>query len=130
MEAVSTSEVSISLYYSAWHNTPEHSNLQRILILLHVRHIENCFVTLLLLMAMGCSELRPSTGLLFIPQVISEHGEPRWNDTDRGKPKNLEKICPSATLSTTNPTRTDPGLRGERPATNRLSHYVYILHSI
>jgi hypothetical protein len=34
--------------------------------------------------------------------------------------------CPSATLSTTNPTRTDPGsnlgLRDERPATNRLSH--------
>jgi hypothetical protein len=36
------------------------------------------------------------------------------------------KTCPSATLSTTIPTWTDPGsntgLRGERPATNRLSH--------
>jgi hypothetical protein len=36
------------------------------------------------------------------------------------------KICPSATLSTTNPTWTDPGtnpgLRGGRPAANRLSH--------
>ena len=36
------------------------------------------------------------------------------------------KTCPSATLSTTNPTWTDPGsspvLRGRRPATNRLSH--------
>jgi hypothetical protein len=36
------------------------------------------------------------------------------------------KACPGATLSTTNPTWTDPGadpsLRGERPATNRLSH--------
>jgi hypothetical protein len=36
------------------------------------------------------------------------------------------KTCPSATLSTTNPIWTDPGwnpcLRGERPATNRLSH--------
>jgi hypothetical protein len=35
------------------------------------------------------------------------------------------KTCPSATLSTTNPTWTDPGsnpgLRGERPATNRLN---------
>jgi hypothetical protein len=34
--------------------------------------------------------------------------------------------CPSATLSTTNPTWTDPGsnpgLRGGRPAANRLSH--------
>jgi hypothetical protein len=36
------------------------------------------------------------------------------------------KTCPNATLSTTNPTWTDPGLnpvlRGERSATNRLSH--------
>jgi hypothetical protein len=43
------------------------------------------------------------------------------NRSTRGK-----KTCPSATLSTTNPTCTDPGsnpgLRGERPATNRLSH--------
>jgi hypothetical protein len=35
------------------------------------------------------------------------------------------KTCPSATLSTTNPTWTDPasnpGLPGGRPATNRLS---------
>jgi hypothetical protein len=36
------------------------------------------------------------------------------------------KTCPSATLSTKNPTWTDPGsnpgLRDEKPATNRLSH--------
>ena len=36
------------------------------------------------------------------------------------------KTCPSATLSTTNPTWTDPGsnpgLRDGRPATNGLSH--------
>jgi hypothetical protein len=36
------------------------------------------------------------------------------------------KTCPSATLSTTNPTWTDPGsnpgLCGGRPAANRLSH--------
>jgi hypothetical protein len=36
------------------------------------------------------------------------------------------KTCPIATLSTTNPTWTDPGsnpdLRNERTATNRLSH--------
>jgi hypothetical protein len=42
------------------------------------------------------------------------------NRSTRGKP------CPSATLSTTNPTWTDPGsnpgLRGGRPAANRLSH--------
>jgi hypothetical protein len=55
-----------------------------------------------------------------------EFGERRWNDSDRGKPKTWEKNCPSATLSTTNPTRIDPGanpgFRGERPATNHLSH--------
>jgi hypothetical protein len=43
-----------------------------------------------------------------------------------GKPKYSGKTCPSATLSKTNPTWTDPGsnpaLRGGRPATNRLSH--------
>jgi hypothetical protein len=42
------------------------------------------------------------------------------NQSTRGK------TCPSATLSTINPTWTDPGLnpglRGERPASNRLSH--------
>jgi hypothetical protein len=41
------------------------------------------------------------------------------------------QTCPSATLSTTNPTWTDPGsnpdLRGERPATNRLSHGTAML---
>jgi hypothetical protein len=40
------------------------------------------------------------------------------------------KTCPSATLSTPNPTWTDPGsnpgLRGDRPATNRLRTCSYI----
>jgi hypothetical protein len=42
------------------------------------------------------------------------------------KRRTLRKTCPSATLPTTNPTwidpGTNPGLRGERPATNDLSH--------
>jgi hypothetical protein len=50
----------------------------------------------------------------------------QWNEIDRGKPTTRRKPCPSATLSTTNLTWTDPGsnpgLCGERPATNRLSH--------
>jgi hypothetical protein len=37
------------------------------------------------------SELRPPTGLLFIPQVLYDYGEPWWNDIDRVKPKILEK---------------------------------------
>jgi hypothetical protein len=34
------------------------------------------------------SELRPSTGLLVILQMIYEYGEPRWNDID-GKTEEL-----------------------------------------
>jgi hypothetical protein len=60
---------------------------------------------------------------LFI-SILMEH---RWNEIYRGKPKySGKKTCPSATLSSTNPTWTDPGLnlglRGERPATKRLNH--------
>jgi hypothetical protein len=49
-----------------------------------------------------------------------------------GETEVLGENLPSATLSTANPTWIDPGanpgLRGERPATNRLSHgAAYIL---
>jgi hypothetical protein len=47
--------------------------------------------------------------------------ELRWNEIDRGKLKYSEKNLSRATLSTTKPTWTDPGLRGDRPATNLLS---------
>jgi hypothetical protein len=54
-------------------------------------------------------------------------GERRWNDILKGENRRTRrKSCPSATLSTTNPTWIDPGvnpgLRGERSATNDLSH--------
>jgi hypothetical protein len=49
-----------------------------------------------------------------------------WNEDWQGKPKYLEKTCLSATLSTTNPTWPDPGSnpghRGGKPATKRLSY--------
>jgi hypothetical protein len=49
-----------------------------------------------------------------------------WNDIDRENRRTRRKTYPSATLSTTNPTWLDPGAnpgrRGERPATNDLSH--------
>jgi hypothetical protein len=49
-----------------------------------------------------------------------------WNEDWQGKPKYSEKTCPSAILSTTNPTWPDPcpntGGRGGKPATNRLSY--------
>jgi hypothetical protein len=37
------------------------------------------------------SELQPPTSLLFIPQIIYEYGEPRWNHVDRRKSKSSEK---------------------------------------
>ena len=66
--------------------------------------------------------------------VFPSNGAPvewKW----QGKTEVLgEKTCPSATLSTTNPTWTDPGsnpdLRGGRPATNLLNHdtayFIYL----
>jgi hypothetical protein len=88
--------------------------------ILYFRHI------LLLFMLMGWEyvfELRPVTGLFFIPQMIYESGEPWWNYIDRIKPQNL----PRATLSTINLTwadlGTNPGLRRERAPINRLSHF-------
>jgi hypothetical protein len=45
----------------------------------------------------------------FIPQMIYEYGERRWNDIDRGNRRTPRKTYPSATLSTTNSTWIDPG---------------------
>jgi hypothetical protein len=39
------------------------------------------------------------TGLLFIPQIIYEYGEPWWNDTGRGKTEELgEKPTPGQSV--------------------------------
>jgi hypothetical protein len=50
----------------------------------------------------------------------------RWNENWQGKPKYSDKTRPSATSCTTNPTCPDlgsnPGRRGGKPATNRLSY--------
>jgi hypothetical protein len=45
-----------------------------------------------------------------------------WNEDGQAKPKYSEKTCPSATLSTANTTRPDPGRHGGKPAANRLSY--------
>jgi hypothetical protein len=64
-----------------------------------------------------------TTGLLYQPQMIHDGGcgAIGWNEDWQGKPKYSEKTCPSATLSTTNPTWPDPRLE-PGPATNRLSY--------
>jgi hypothetical protein len=47
----------------------------------------------------------------------------RWNENWQRKPKDSGKTCPSATLSTTNPTWPDMGSKpGGKPVTNRLSY--------
>jgi hypothetical protein len=58
----------------------------------------------------------------------------RWNENWQRKLKYFEKTCPSATLSTTNPTRPDlgsnPSRRGGKPATNRLSYGTAIQNTV
>jgi hypothetical protein len=52
-----------------------------------------------------------------------------WNEDWQGKPKYSENTCPSASLSTTNPTWLDPGWnpgrRARKPATNRYAPCFY-----
>jgi hypothetical protein len=60
---------------------------------------------------------------------LDDLGERRRNVILTGeKRRTLRKTCASATLSTTNPTSTDPGLRGERPVTNDLNHGTSTIH--
>jgi hypothetical protein len=76
------------------------------------------------------SARRPLNGLLYLPRPgWLWWWRNWWNEDWQGKPNYSEKTCPSATLSTTNPTWPDPGAnpgrRGGKPATNRLSLNLY-----
>jgi hypothetical protein len=58
-----------------------------------------------------------------------------WNEDWQWKPKYSEETCPSATLSTTNSTWPDPGSnpgrRGGKPATNRLTYgAAWVVHIV
>jgi hypothetical protein len=57
--------------------------------------------------------------IIFCPFQVTEH---RWNEADTQKYQG--KTCLSANLCTINATWTDPkpGLRGDRPVANSLSH--------
>jgi hypothetical protein len=66
-----------------------------------------------------CLRTEPPAGLFFIHQMICKYGEPRWNDIDMGKTKELREEPVPLLLC---PTWTDPGVCGERPVTNCLSH--------
>jgi hypothetical protein len=76
------------------------------------------------------SELLPPTDLLFIPHMINGYGKPHWNSFSRGKPNNWEKPYPIVTVYTTYKKWTvsgeNPGLRGDRPDTNRLSRAKFL----
>jgi hypothetical protein len=71
------------------------------------------------------SARRSLIGLLYLPGWLW-WWRIRWNEDWQEKPKYPEKIRSSANLSTTNPTwpdpRSNPGRRGRKPATNRLSY--------
>jgi hypothetical protein len=66
--------------------------------------------------------------------VFSRNGAPvEWNWQEKAEVLG-KKTCPSATLSTTNPTWTNPGsnqaLRDGRPTINRLSHGTALSKSL
>jgi hypothetical protein len=88
-------------------------------------HLNPCTFISVLFISMGLDyvyEIWQPTGLLFISQMIYDNGESQGIDIERGN----QRTCSSATMSTTNPTWTDPsanlGLCGKRPVTNYLSH--------
>jgi hypothetical protein len=82
---------------------------------------ESCVVWVIIMGWDYVSELLPPADILLIPQM-TWLGERRWNDILAGKPEKTRK----KNRSTTNPTwiypGANPGISGERPATNRLSH--------
>jgi hypothetical protein len=99
-----------------------------------VFHVISFKVVLLLLVSLFLKVrwVRPKRGWLLTLAYYEfprwyEFGERRRSDILTGENRRTwRKTCPSATLSTTNPTWIDPGanpgLRGERPAINDLSH--------
>jgi hypothetical protein len=78
------------------------------------------FMSMVDTMSLNCDHQRACcSSPRFYMSMDSQGG---MDDTDRGNRRTRRKTCPSATLSTTNPTWTDLGLCVDRPATNRLSH--------
>jgi hypothetical protein len=79
-----------------------------------------------------CLETAAETGLFIIPQTIGlyEYEEKRPNGVDRENRRTQTETCPSFTFSSTCPKWTDPGanpgIRGERLATNPLNALVII----
>jgi hypothetical protein len=90
-------------------------------------------IIIIIISGVGLSPLgtAATSGLLYKPQMRDEGWlwSNWWNEDWQGKPKYSEKTCPSATLSNTNPTRPDPGLKpGRQPATNHLSYGAALLY--
>jgi hypothetical protein len=64
---------------------------------------------------------------LFNPQIIYEHGEPRWNDVDRETEELRENLSQCHFVHHKTHMHyevANQDLRDERPATNRLSHVM------
>jgi hypothetical protein len=57
----------------------------------------NIKMNMLMFMSMGrgyICELRPLAGLFFIPQMVYEYGDPRWNNIGRGNSWFVHESCP------------------------------------
>jgi hypothetical protein len=86
----------------------------------HIVHVDDARLCLQIV-ATKRPIVHPPADIFFIPHdiwVLRAMMEWNWH----GKTKALRKTCPGDTLSTTNPTQTDPGLISERPPTKCLKH--------
>jgi hypothetical protein len=71
------------------------------------------------------SARRPQNGLLYLPRVIVMMENSWWNEDWQGKPKFRRKPAPAPLSPPQIPLQTmgsNPGRRGGKPATNRLSY--------
>jgi hypothetical protein len=119
-----------------WHATAKYSKRSQILEFGNTRRSEPNLTSFIFREGPRSRCYRRTAALRLITQpcdeddsffsVFPSNGAPvEWNW--QGKTEVLgKKTCPSVTLFTTKPTWTSPGLdpdlRGEKPATNRLSH--------
>jgi hypothetical protein len=76
------------------------------------------------------SELRPLTGLLFIPRIIYKYVEPRWNDTDRRRPNTVKNLSHYHFVHHKFHTDANKFLRGERPAAKSKAHLLSFQNSL
>jgi hypothetical protein len=99
----------------------------------HIAFLTHIFIYLFIFISWSGMRVSPfGTSATNLPNVAAPDDRwwrmwnSRWNESWQRKPKYSEETCYSATLSTANPTWPDvgsnPGRRGGKSATNRLSY--------